>query len=300
MAWFRKKKKFTPIGAQKTDLPEGVWAKCPSCAEYVTNDDIRRNLHRCPKCDHYSVFPIEERIQHTLDDGSFEEFDSNLASKNPLDFDGYDKKLQSAKQKTGRHEACVAGRGTIHGYPVIFAALDFSFMGGSMGSVVGEKITRCAERAVNDELPLVVISTGGGGARMHEGTLSLMQMAKTSAAIGRMKQHGVPFISVIAHPTMGGVAASFAALGDVIIAEPGALIGFAGPRVIEQTIGQQLPKGFQRAEFLLDHGMIDMIIERPQVRETLKPLIHHMWYARIAARNEQRDQTGLSIAGRTA
>lgn len=301
MSWFRKKNEFTRIGGEKKkDLPEGVWTKCPECHEYITNEEIKRNLYRCPKCDHYSVFPVEDRIQNLLDEGSFEEFDSNLASKNPLDFDGYDKKLQSAQKKTGRQEGCVTGLGKIYDQSVVFVALDFSFMGGSMGSVVGEKIARAAERALNDELPLIIVSTGGGGARMHEGVLSLMQMAKTSAAIGRLRQSGIPYISIIAHPTMGGVAASFAALGDIIIAEPFALIGFAGPRVIEQTIGQQLPKGFQRSEFLQEKGMIDLIIERPKIRENLGTLLRHTWQSQAAKRNQSYSEGALSLQGKTA
>ncbi len=290
MAWFRKKTKFTTISnvKKKKDMPEGIWRLCDKCEEYITNEEIKRNYHICPRCNHYYVLPIEERIALTLDEGSFEEFDSNLASKNPLDFAGYDKKLRSAQEKTGRNEGVVTGRAEIDESPIIFVALDFSFMGGSMGSVVGEKITRATERALNDELPLFIISTGGGGARMHEGVLSLMQMAKTSTAIALLKKHGIPFISLIAHPTMGGVAASFAALGDVVLAEPKALIGFAGPRVIEQTIGQQLPKGFQRSEFLLEKGMIDMIVERPNIRNVVKPLLQHLWYNRAASRSKQR------------
>ncbi len=297
MAWFRKKSKFTPINKsnKKKDLPEGIWRLCDNCEEYITNEEIKRNFYICPRCDHYYVLPIEDRIRHTVDEGSFEEFDSNLASKNPLDFEGYDKKLRSAQEKTGRYEGIVTGCAEIEGYPIIFGALDFSFMGGSMGSVVGEKVTRAAERALNDELPLFIISTGGGGARMHEGMLSLMQMAKTSAAIANLKKHGIPFISLIAHPTMGGVAASFAALGDVILAEPRALIGFAGPRVIEQTIGQQLPEGFQRSEFLLEKGMIDIIVERPNIRTVVKPLLVHMWYAQAErrAKNLQEHKAGI-------
>ncbi|MGI6456185.1 MAG: acetyl-CoA carboxylase, carboxyltransferase subunit beta [bacterium] len=278
MVWFKKQKSFLTINTNKKEMPEGVWRVCDGCSQYVTNEEIKRNLHTCPKCNHYYVMPVQDRIQSILDEGSFEEFDVALASRNPLDFDNYDKKLLSAQKKTGRYEGMVTGRGAIETFPVIFGALDFSFMGGSMGSVVGEKITRAAERALNDEIPLVLVSTGGGGARMHEGMLSLMQMAKTSAAMGRLKKHGIPFISIICHPTMGGVAASFAALGDVIIAEPKALIGFAGPRVIEQTIGQQLPEGFQRAEFLLEHGMIDMIVKREELRQVLKPILNHLWY----------------------
>ncbi|MBD3266694.1 acetyl-CoA carboxylase carboxyltransferase subunit beta [bacterium] len=301
MVWFKNKKKFTTISKpeKKKTMPEGVWRTCDKCGEYITNNEIKRNQYICPKCDFYYVLPVTDRIDHTLDEGSFEEFDSALASKNPLDFDGYDAKIQKAQKKTGRHEACVSGSGSIHGCRVIICVLDFSFMGGSMGSVVGEKITRAAERALNDEIPLVIISTGGGGARMHEGMLSLMQMAKTSAAIGRLRKNGMPYISIIANPTMGGVAASFAALGDVVIAEPKALIGFAGPRVIEQTIGQRLPEGFQRAEFLQQHGMIDIIADRKELRNTVQPLLHHLFYNQTA---RQPSTTGkhLYAVGKTS
>jgi acetyl-CoA carboxylase carboxyl transferase subunit beta len=292
VVWFKNKKKFTTISKpiKKKSMPEGVWRTCDGCGEYITSKEITRNQYICPKCDFYYVLPVQDRLNHTLDEGSFEEFDAALASKNPLDFEGYDAKLQKAKKKTGRNEGCVAGFGRIHDRPVIICVLDFSFMGGSMGSVVGEKISRAAERALNDEIPLVVFSTGGGGARMHEGMLSLMQMAKTSAAVGKLKKHGIPFISIIAHPTMGGVAASYAALGDVIIAEPKALIGFAGPRVIEQTIGQQLPEGFQRAEFLQKHGMIDIIADRKEMRNVLKPLLEHLFFNRAANPAVNKDQ----------
>lgn len=292
MVWFKKQDKFKTItDRKKKDLPEGVWCVCEGCGQYVTNEEIRKNDYSCTLCNHYYVMPVEDRIRLILDEGSFQEFDANLASKNPLDFEGYDQKIQRAQDKTRRNEAIVTGHGTIEELPIIFGSLDFSFMGGSMGSVVGEKITRSAERALNDEIPLVMVSTGGGGARMHEGMLSLMQMAKTSAAIGKLKKHGIPFISIICHPTMGGVAASFAALGDVIIAEPKALIGFAGPRVIEQTIGQQLPEGFQRAEFLLEHGMIDRIVERKDLRKELKPLLTHLWFNPQAVLLSKMNQT---------
>ncbi len=289
MPWFKKKDKFTPINApeKKKSIPKGVWRTCDGCGEYITNDEIKRNLFTCSHCNYYYVLPVEDRIRDLIDAGTFEEFDASLASKNPLDFEGYEKKLENAKKKTGRHEAAVTGSGKIGGSPVIFGVLDFAFMAGSMGSVVGEKITRAAERALNDNLPLVIVSTGGGGARMHEGMLSLMQMAKTSSAMGRLKAHGIPFISIIANPTMGGVAASFAALGDIIIAEPKALIGFAGPRVIEQTIGQRLPEGFQRSEFLLEHGMIDIIEERKQLKNLLKPLLQHLWYNPASVRSRR-------------
>ncbi len=286
MAWFRKKKKFTTLSIEekKVDIPKGVWRKCDACEKYITNDEIKRNVYICSYCGYYYVLPVEDRIASIIDPGTFEEFDASLASKNPLDFEGYEDKLIRAQKKTGRNEAAVTGKGEISGYPIILSVLDFSFMGGSMGSVVGEKITRSAERALNDELPLVIVSTGGGGARMHEGMLSLMQMAKTSAAMGRLKKNGIPYISVIANPTMGGVAASFAALGDVILAEPKALIGFAGPRVIEQTIGQTLPEGFQRSEFLLEHGMIDRIVKRKEIANEIKTILTHMFYNRSALR----------------
>lgn len=296
MAWFRKKKKFTSITNEdkKVDIPKGVWRKCEGCNQYITNDEIKRNLFICPRCGFYYMLPVEERIGQIVDAGTFEEFDASLASRNPLDFEGYEQKLIAAKEKTGRYEACVSGTGQVNGCPIILCILDFSFMGGSMGSVVGEKITRAAERALNDEIPLIIVSTGGGGARMHEGMLSLMQMAKTSAAISRLKKHGIPFISIIANPTMGGVAASFAALGDIIIAEPNALIGFAGPRVIEQTIGQRLPNGFQRSEFLLEHGMIDLIVKRFDLKDTLRPLLTHLWANHVRMR-EQQNQDGVAL-----
>ncbi len=293
MVWFKKKNKFTTLvkNEKKKDLPSGVWRVCDGCGEYVTNEEIKRNNYICTKCDHYYTFPVNDRLYHLLDEGTFEEFDSHLASKDPLDFEGYASKLQRAQKKTGRYEAMVTGRGEICEMPVIIGVLDFAFMGGSMGSVVGEKITRAAERALHDRLPLVIVSTGGGGARMHEGMLSLMQMAKTSAAIGRLKKQGIPYLSIIANPTMGGVAASFAALGDIILAEPNALIGFAGPRVIEQTIGQQLPDGFQKAEFLLEHGMIDQIVERNELPNMLKILLHHTYYNQMRMPQEQLDGT---------
>lgn len=280
-------------------MPEGVWRTCEQCGEYITSLEITRNQYICPKCEYYYVLPVNDRIENTIDPGTFEEFDSTLSSKNPLDFDGYTQKLQSAQEKTGRQEACVSGRGMIHGYPVILSVLDFSFMGGSMGSVVGEKITRAAERALNDDIPLIIISTGGGGARMHEGTLSLMQMAKTSAAVGRLKKNGIPYISIIAHPTMGGVAASFAALGDIVIAEPKALIGFAGPRVIEQTIGQKLPEEFQRSEFLQKHGMIDIIADRKNLRDLLKPLLYHTFFNQ-AIKHSHNSNVRLLALGKTS
>jgi acetyl-CoA carboxylase carboxyl transferase subunit beta len=217
-----------------------------------------------------------ERLEITVDPDSFQESDEAMTSLDPLNFDGYPSKIRKAQDSTNLREAAMWGSATLEGRPLIFGVIDFRFLGGSMGSVVGEKITRAAETALDRRLPLVVASAGGGGARMHEGMLSLMQMAKTSAAAAQLKRAGLPYISIITHPTMGGVAASFAALGDVIIAEPGALIGFAGPRVIEQTIGQRLPEGFQRAEFLLSHGMIDMVVPRSEIRRVTATLLRHL------------------------
>jgi len=288
MTWFKKKTKFTTLAesltdaSKKKDMPAGLWTRCERCEEYITNIELRRNLMICPRCNHYYIMPARDRLEVMVDAESFEEHDANLESQDPLEFEGYPVKLRKAQEKTSLREAALWGTAKLDGQPIVFAVIDFRFFGGSMGSVVGEKITRAAESALEHGFPLVIASAGGGGARMHEGMLSLMQMAKTSAAVGRLRQAGIPFISIITHPTMGGIAASFAALGDVIIAEPGALIGFAGPRVIEQTIGQRLPEGFQRAEFLLAHGMVDMVVPRPQIRPTVSILLHHLTAGRHA------------------
>ncbi len=231
------------------------------------------NLKICPKCGRYSLMGARERLSSLVDPGSFTESDSGVASIDPLQFQGYADSLAKSRKRTGEKEAVISGAAKLCGTPCQIAAFDFNFMAGSMGSAVGEKVTRTLERGRESSQPVVIISAGGGGARMHEGILSLMQMAKTSAAVARMRERGIPFISVITHPTMGGVAASFASLGDIIIAEPGALIGFAGPRVIEQTIGQRLPDDFQTSEFLLKHGMIDMIVGRHDLRSTLGRLL---------------------------
>jgi len=277
MVWF-KKQKLTRLNAsgKKKDMPAGLWTRCERCEEYITNTELMRNLKICPRCNQYHIMSAWERLEITVDPGSFEERDVGLTSLDPLNFDGYPEKIRKAQDQTRLREAALWGSATLAGHPIIFGVIDFRFLGGSMGSVVGEKITRAAETALEERLPLVVASAGGGGARMHEGMLSLMQMAKSSAAITRLKRAALPYISIITHPTMGGVAASFAALGDVIIAEPGALIGFAGPRVIEQTIGQRLPEGFQRAEFLLSHGMVDMVVPRPEIRSVTARLLRHL------------------------
>lgn len=277
MAWF-KKQKLTRLdtSSKKKDMPAGLWTRCGRCEEYVTNLELLRNLKMCPRCNHYHIMSARERLDITVDPESFEEVDAGLISLDPLNFDGYPAKIRRAQDQTRLREAAIWGSATLEGHPLVVGVIDFRFLGGSMGSVVGEKITRAAETALHRGVPLVVVSAGGGGARMHEGMLSLMQMAKTSSAVTRLKRAGLPYVSIITHPTMGGVAASFAGLGDVIIAEPGALIGFAGPRVIEQTIGQRLPEGFQRAEFLLSHGMIDMVIPRPEIRPVTAKLLRHL------------------------
>jgi acetyl-CoA carboxylase carboxyl transferase subunit beta len=272
MAWWRRKKdlleKDSPKG--KVSVPKGLWSKCESCGEITYTEELVENLRVCPVCQHHSPVPTVERIAAMIDAGTWEEMDLELRSGDPLGFvdqKPYRLRLEKARAAEG-FEAFKSGIGDIDGVPVSAGFFAFEFMGGSMGSVVGEKVTRVFERAVELSRPAVVFSASGG-ARMQEGVLSLMQMAKTSAARARLRDLGLPYISVVLHPTTGGVAASFAMLGDLIIAEPRALVGFAGPRVIQQTIGQDLPKGFQRAEFLLEHGMVDRIVSRLELREQL-------------------------------
>jgi len=242
----------------------------------VFKKEWEENLKVCPKCKHYSVMGARERIASLVDPGSFVEHDATLTSVDPLHFEGYAESLARSRKRTGEKEAVICGEARIEEMPLHLASFDFQFVGGSMGSAVGEKITRTLERGGETAKPVVIVSAGGGGARMQEGMLSLMQMAKTSAAVARLREKGIPYISVLTHPTMGGVAASFAFLGDLILAEPKALIGFAGPRVIEQTIGQRLPDDFQTSEFLLDRGMIDMIVPRHELRATLSRLLGHL------------------------
>ncbi len=267
--WLRRPKYGT---IERRGVPDGLWAKCPKCGAVVYHKDLTRNLKVCPTCGFHHRLSAEERLAWMLDDGSFQEADPDLTSGDPLRFDSYREKLMEAREKTGNSDAAIIGLGHIEGSRTSVAALDFTFMGGSMGSVVGEKITRIAERAVVERLPLVIFSASGG-ARMQEGALSLMQLAKTSGAIARLHDARVPFLSVLCDPTTGGVTASFAFQGDLILAEPGALIGFAGRRVIEQTIRRKLPDNFQTAEFCLEHGLIDMLVPRPQMRATLGRLL---------------------------
>ncbi len=271
---FRRKEE----GDRKIKIPEGMWIKCDACLEIIYKPEVERNLNVCPKCNYHFRIPVLERIRSVVDDGVFQEFSEDIESVDPLGFADtkkYPDRLKEAKKKTGRREAVLTGMAKIHGMDIVLAVLDFEFLGGSMGSAVGEKIALAAEAALKKGLPLIVFSASGG-ARMQEGTLSLMQMGKTSAALARLADARIPFISVMTDPTTGGVAASFAMLGDVIIAEPGALIGFAGPRVIEQTIKQKLPEGFQRAEFLLEHGMVDMIVERTKLKTTLAQILRFL------------------------
>jgi acetyl-CoA carboxylase carboxyl transferase subunit beta len=256
-------------------MPEGLWKKCPNCHEIIYAKEIERNLNVCPKCDYHFRISARERIALILDEGSFQEMDATMSSVDFLDFKDskrYKDRIKAAIKSSGNHSAVISGEGTILDLPVVVAVFDFSFMGGSMGSVVGEKITRAIERALETRRPCIVFSSSGG-ARMQESILSLMQMAKTSAALARLKEAGLPFISVLTDPTTGGVTASFAMLGDINIAEPRALIGFAGPRVIEQTIRQKLPDGFQRSEYLLEHGMVDMIVARQDMKERLARIL---------------------------
>ncbi|SHF07916.1 acetyl-CoA carboxylase, carboxyltransferase subunit beta [Desulforamulus putei] len=262
----------TARDSEKRDIPEGLWVKCTRCNEILYTKELEKNFKVCQKCNFHFRLGARERIRMTLDEGSFKEYDNELTTVNPLNFPNYSEKVAAAQEATGLKEAVVTGEGTIDGFPVVVGIMDSHFIMGSMGSVVGEKIARSIERAIEKKLPVIIFSTSGG-ARMQEGILSLMQMAKTAAALAKLDEAGLLFVSVLTDPTTGGVTASFASLGDVIIAEPGALIGFTGPRVIEQTIRQKLPEGFQRAEFMRQHGMVDMIVNRPQMKETLAKIL---------------------------
>lgn len=274
MAWLNREKAPLSKG-QRLDTPDGLWERCSKCTEIILKKDFSDNQNVCPKCNHHYYLPAKERIRHLLEPGSFVEYDADLCSTDPLHFADdkpYRERLVQAHKRFGHCDAFFSGRGLLEDRPVHLGVFEFQFMGGSMGSVVGEKIARLFLRAAEMGEPAVVFSSSGG-ARMQEGILSLMQMAKTCAALARLREAGRPFISVLTHPTTGGVAASFASLGDVNIAEPHALIGFAGPRVIQQTIREKLPEGFQRSEFLLEHGMIDMICHRDNLRSTIARIL---------------------------
>ncbi|MBI4682345.1 MAG: acetyl-CoA carboxylase carboxyltransferase subunit beta [Nitrospirae bacterium] len=272
MAWFKKDKNKT---FKKVKVPEGLWVKCNSCKEIIYRQEVDKNMKVCPKCNYHFRISAGERISLLADSGTFIEMGQDFKSNDPLNFKdqiSYKERLKDSQNKSNIKEAAIAGQALIGNHPAMLVVLDFAFMGGSMGSVVGEKFVIAAEKAAEDALPLISVSSSGG-ARMHEGIISLMQMAKTSASVARLKETGLPYISILADPTFGGVSASFGMLGDIIIAEPKSLIGFAGPRVIEQTIKQQLPDNFQTAEFLLQHGMIDMIVNRKELKQTIVKLI---------------------------
>ncbi len=278
MSLFAKKPKMFS-GTIKKETPSGLWRKCPSCGELLYNKKIHENNNICPKCDHHFTLSARERVSMVMDKGTFKEMDKGMVSKDPLKFKGprdYPSKIKRDQKSTGMKDAVITGSGTINGLKAVLVVTDSRFIMGSMGSVVGEKITRAIECADKEKLPVIIISGSGGGARMYEGLISLMQMAKTSAALHRFNQNGGLFLSILTHPTMAGIMASFASLGDLIIAEPKALIGFTGPRVIEQTIQQELPDGFQKSEFLKEHGFIDMIVHRNDMKNTLAKLIDYL------------------------
>lgn len=255
-----------------SDMLVGKWVKCDECKEILYKEDVHENLSVCPNCGKHFRISARRRIKQIIDEGTFVETNETMQTINPLNFDGYMKKLESLKEKTKINEAVKTGFGEIQGNKVVIAVMDSNFLMGSMGSVVGEKITLAVEDAIKNRLPLIIFCVSGG-ARMQEGMISLMQMAKTSAALAKLNEAGLLYISVLTDPTTGGVTASFASLGDIILAEPNALIGFAGPRVIEQTINQKLPEGFQKAEFLLEHGFIDKIVERKDMKKTIAQLL---------------------------
>jgi len=278
MAWFKKGEEDVKEGKEKREeikLSDNLWVKCKSCNEIIYRRVIERNLQVCPKCNYHFQIPARQRIEGLVDPGTFIEYDADLASGDPLEFKDtkrYPHRVKEVQESTGQKDAVVCGEARIEGQPAMLGVFEFSFMGGSLGSVVGEKVTRLIERAVEKKVG-VIIFCASGGARMQEGILSLMQMAKTSAALARLREAGLPYIGVLTDPTTGGVSASIGMLGDVILAEPKAMIGFAGPRVIKDTIRVELPDGFQRSEYLLDHGMVDMIVERKELRHTLASLL---------------------------
>ncbi len=278
MAWFRKDKSgLAP--QEKKNIPEGLWIKCDSCGEIIYSKKMKQLLWVCPNCDFHFRISSQKYISLLLDGARLEEFDTNLTSKDPLRFKDskkYPDRIKAAQQKTGRMEGVISGIGEIGGIEVSFAIMNFAFIGGSMGSVVGEMIARAIERAIEREIPLIVVSSSGG-ARMQEGILSLMQMAKTSALLAVLHEKKIPYISILTNPTTAGVMASYASLGDVIIAEPKALLGFAGPRVIQQTIKQELPEGFQSSEFFLEKGFLDKIVHRKDLKDTVVALLKYMW-----------------------
>ena len=280
MAWFKKDKRPKAVREERerSGVPEGLWTRCDGCREIIYTKELEKNLRICPKCSHHFRIDVDTRLGLLLDDESARELFTGIRPADPLGFADskrYADRLKAYQKALGVADAVKVVEGTLDGAPVVVAAMDYRFMGGSMGSVVGEKIALAAEHATKTRVPLLVVSASGG-ARMQEGVLSLMQMAKISAALGRLRGAGLPYLSILTDPTTGGVTASFAMLGDLNIAEPGALIGFAGPRVIEQTIRQSLPEGFQRSEFLLEHGFLDLVVPRPELKATLARCLRHL------------------------
>ena len=278
MAWFRKEKAGL-TAQEKMNIPEGLWTKCPDCGEIVYSKKMEQLFWVCPSCNYHFRISSQKYISILLDGGRLEELDTSLESLDPLKFRDskkYPDRIKAAMDKSGLNDGLIAGMAEVDGIPISFAIMDFAFIGGSMGSVVGEKVARAIERAIEREVPLIIVSCSGG-ARMQEGILSLMQMAKTSGLLARLAEKKIPYISVLTNPTTAGVMASYASLGDVIIAEPKALLGFAGPRVIQQTIGQELPKGFQSSEFFLEKGFLDKIVNRRDLRDTIITLLRYMW-----------------------
>jgi acetyl-CoA carboxylase carboxyl transferase subunit beta len=289
MAWFKRQPVEIDASGEKRVKTEGLWVKCDQCRQIIWKKDLDANLNVCPKCDRHFRIDARTRLSYLLDDNQYEVEDGNLVSTDPLkftDLKSYADRLKRAQQETGLADAIINARGKLNGKPVIVSAMEYSFIGGSMGAVVGEAITRAIEKATDEKIPLVIVSASGG-ARMMEGVISLMQLAKIASALARMDDAKVPYISVLTDPTTGGVTASFAMLGDLNIAEPGALIGFAGPRVIEQTIRQKLPEGFQRSEFLLQHGMLDAVVHRRDMKAYLSRAFEFM-----GAPNAQADGAG--------
>lgn len=282
MAWFKKERKPKTAARERLEIPADAWEKCESCGHIDIREKFERALNVCPECGTHKRFSAEEYIELLTDTGSWKELFGTLKSVDPLGFEHYADRLAASRRKAGESDAIYTGSAKLEGAPLHLGVMNFRFMGGSMGSVVGEKIARLARRSADKKIPMVLVCTSGG-ARMQEGALSLMQMAKTSAAIATMREAAVPYISILTDPTTGGVSASFAMQGDVILAEPGAVIGFAGARVIKQTIGQDLPEGFQTAEFLLEKGQIDDVVPRGSLRETTARLLRHMTGQRAAA-----------------
>ena len=275
MAWFKKERKPRTSERVRLEIPADAWEKCDECGHIDIKERFVRALNVCPSCGHHRRIGAQDYIDLLVDEGSWHELDASLKSADPLNFASYKERYEVAVRKAGPLEAVRTGYARMDGMPVNLAVMDFAFMGGSMGSVVGEKLARLARRSIDRRVPIIILSASGG-ARMQEGVLSLMQMAKTSVVLSELGREGIPFVSILTNPTTGGVSASYAMQGDVILAEPGAVVGFAGPRVIKQTIGQDLPEGFQTAEFLVDHGMVDAVVPRTELRDTTAQLLRHM------------------------